>query len=59
MKTNFKIDIVPLPGFEGYYAGEGDSVYVERNGVLYQTSATIDGDSRAASQKLMEAWLAS
>ncbi len=59
VKTNFNIDIVPLAGFEGYYAGEGDSVYVERKGVLYQTSATIDGDSRAASQKLMEAWLAS
>ena len=56
-KTTFQIDIVPLEGEDGFYAGEGDSVYHEANGNLYQTSASIDGDSRAASLNLMKAWL--
>ena len=58
IKTNFNIDVVPLDGAEGYFAGEGNSVYAERNGSLYQTSASIDGDSRAASKRLMTTWLA-
>ena len=59
-KTNFNIDIVPLAGADGFYAGEGDSVYWEGNGNLYQTSATLsgDGDARAASLNLLKAWLA-
>jgi len=56
VKTNFQIDIVPLEGAEGFYAGEGDSVYWESNGNPYQTSATIDGDSRIAALNLMKAW---
>ena len=56
MKTNFNIDIVPLAGADGFYAGEGDSVYWEGNGNLYQTSATIDGDSRTAALNLMKVW---
>ena len=58
VKTNFGIDIVPLEGAEGFYAGEGNSVYWEGNGALYQASATIDGDSRAASLNMLKAWLA-
>jgi len=59
-KTNFNIDIVPLDGADGFYAGEGDSVYWEGNGNRYQASATLsgDGDARAASLKLLQAWLA-
>ncbi len=57
VSTNFGIDIVPLEGEAGFYKGEGDSVYYELNGTLYQTSATIDGDSRAASVNLMKLWL--
>jgi len=57
-KTNFSIDIVPLDGADGFYAGEGNSVYWEGNGALYQSSATIDGDSRTASLNMLKAWLA-
>jgi hypothetical protein len=57
-KTNFNIDIVPLAGADGFYAGEGDSVYWEGNGALYQASAVIDGDSRTASLNMLQAWLA-
>jgi len=56
-KTNFDIDIIPLDGAEGFYAGEGDSVYWEGNGNLYQASASIDGDSRTASLNMLKAWL--
>ena len=56
-KTTFNIDIVPLEGAAGFYKGEGDSVYYEANGNLYQTSASIDGDSRTASLNLMKVWL--
>ena len=56
-KTNFDIDIVPLEGADGFYAGEGNSVYYEGNGNLYQASATIDGDSRTASLNMLKAWL--
>ena len=56
VKTNFSIDIVPLEGAEGFYAGEGESVYWEGNGNLYQTSATIDGDSQMAALNLMKVW---
>ena len=52
----FKIDIVPIKGADGFYAGEGDSVYWEGKGNLYQTTATIDGDSRTAALKLMKLW---
>ncbi len=55
VSTNFGIDIVPLEGADGFYKGEGDSV--ELNGTLYQTNATIDGDSRTASLNLMKLWL--
>lgn len=58
VKTNFNIDIIPLEGQDGFYAGEGDSVYWEGNGALYQTSAVIDGDSRGASLRMLQAWLA-
>ena len=61
IKINFpdwSIDIVPLEGAEGFYAGEGDSVYWEGNGGLYQVQALIDGDSRTASLNLLKAWLA-
>lgn len=57
VKTNFNIDIVPLEGADGFYAGEGDSVYWEGNGALYQASAVIDGDSRTASLNMLKAWL--
>ena len=57
VKTNFDIDIVPLEGADGFYAGEGDSVYWEGNGSLYQVQASIDGDSQTASLNLLEAWL--
>ena len=57
-KTTFDIDIVPLDGAEGFYAGEGNSVYWEGNGALYQAGATIDGDSRTASLNMLKAWLA-
>ncbi len=59
-KTNFNIDIVPLDGADGFYAGEGNSVYWEGNGNLYQANATIsgDGDARMASLNLLKAWLA-
>ena len=57
VRTNFNIDIVPLEGQDGFYAGEGDSVYWEGNGALYQTSAVIDGDSRTASLNMLKAWL--
>ena len=56
-KTNFNIDIVPLVGADGFFQGEGDSVYYEANSTLYQTSASIDGDSRAASLNLLKVWL--
>ncbi|MEQ1701604.1 MAG: hypothetical protein ABMA25_15960 [Ilumatobacteraceae bacterium] len=56
-KTNFNIDIVPLEEADGFYAGEGDSAYWEGNGALYQTSAVIDGDSRGASLRMLQAWL--
>lgn len=60
VKTNFNIDIVPLDGADGFYAGEGDSVYWEGNGNLYQAQAVLsgDGDARAASLALLQAWLA-
>lgn len=58
VSTNFGIDIVPLDGAPGFYAGEGNSVYWEGNGALYQASATIDGDSRTASLNMLQAWLA-
>ena len=57
VKNTFAIDIVPLDGAAGFYAGEGNSVYYELNGTLYQTGATIDGDSRTASLNLMKVWL--
>ena len=38
-KTTFQIDIVPLEGADGFYAGEGESVYHEANGNLYQTQS--------------------
>lgn len=57
VKNTFAIDIVPLDGAAGFYAGEGNSVYYELNGTLYQTNATIDGDSRTASLNLMKVWL--
>ncbi len=58
-KTNFNIDIVPLDGADGFYAGEGNSVYWEGNGNLYQANATISGtgDARIASLNLLKAWL--
>ena len=58
-KTNFNIDIVPLDGADGFYAGEGNSVYWEGNGNLYQASASLsgDGDARTASLSLLEAWV--
>lgn len=56
-KTNFNIDIVPLDGAEGFYAGEGNSVYWEGDGSLYQSNATIDGDSRTASLNMLKLWL--
>jgi len=56
-KTTFQIDIVPLEGADGFYAGEGESVYHEANGNLYQTQASVDGDSRAASLSLLRVWL--
>jgi len=58
-KSNFNIDIIPLDGADGFYAGEGNSVYWEGNGNLYQTSATLsgDGDARTASLNLLKAWL--
>ena len=54
-KTNFNIDIVPLDGADGFYAGEGNSVYWEGNGNLYQASASLsgDGDARVASLDLL------
>ena len=52
------LDIVALEGAEGFYAGEGESVYWEGNGGLYQVQALIDGDSRTASLDLLRAWLA-
>jgi hypothetical protein len=58
VSNNYGIEIVPLDGVAGFYAGEGDSVYWEGNGNLYQASATIDGDSRNASLKMLQAWLA-
>lgn len=60
VKTNFNIDIIPLDGADGFYAGEGNSVYWEGNGSLYQASATLSGDAdpRAASLALLQAWLA-
>ena len=51
-------EIVPLEGAEGFYAGEGMTVYWEGNGSLYQTQALIDGDSRTAALNLLKAWLA-
>jgi hypothetical protein len=59
-KTNFNIDIVPLDGADGFYAGEGSSVYWEGNGNLYQASASLSGDAdaRTASLNLLQAWLA-
>ena len=59
-KTNFNIDVIPLEGADGFYAGPGNSVYWEGNGNLYQASATLsgDGDARAASLALLQAWLA-
>ena len=56
VKTNFSIDIVPLDGADGFYAGEGNTVYWEGNGNLYQAGATIDGDSRTASLNLLKTW---
>ncbi|MBK9971094.1 MAG: hypothetical protein IPP16_10295 [Acidimicrobiaceae bacterium] len=46
-----------LEGADGFYAGEGESVYHEANGNLYQTQASVDGDSRAASLSLLRVWL--
>lgn len=57
VKTNFNIDIVPLEGADGFYAGEGNTVYWEGNGSLYNAGATIDGDSRTASLNMLKAWL--
>ena len=57
VKNTFSIDIVPLDGAPGFFAGEGNSVYYEQSGTLYQTSATIDGDSRTASLNMMKVWL--
>ena len=56
-KTTFGFDIVPLDGADGFYAGEAYSVYWEGNGNLYQAAATIDGDSRAASLRVLKAWI--
>jgi hypothetical protein len=58
-KTNFNVDIVPLEGADGFYAGEGTSVYWEGNGNLYQASASLsgDGDARTASLNLLRAWV--
>ena len=60
VKTNFNIDIIPIADADGFYAGEGNSVYWEGNGSLYQASATLsgDGDARVASLNLLQAWLA-
>ena len=62
IETNFpnydNMDIVALEGAEGFYAGEGESVYWEGNGGVYQVQALIDGDSRTASLDLLKAWLA-
>ena len=52
------MDIVPLDGAEGFYAGEGESVYWEGNGSVYQVQALIDGDSRTAALDLLRAWSA-
>lgn len=57
VKSTFSIDIVPLEGAPGFYAGEGNTVYYELSGTLYQTGASIDGDSRTASLNLMKVWL--
>ena len=51
------MDIVALEGAEGFYAGEGESVYWEGNGGVYQVQALVDGDSRTASLDLLRAWL--
>ena len=61
IEANFpdsSMDIVPLEGAEGFYAGEGESVYWEGNGSVYQVQALIDGDSRTAGLNLLKAWLA-
>lgn len=58
VRNTYGIEIVPLDGAAGFYAGEGDSVYWEGNGNLYQTSAVIDGDSRTAALNMLQAWLA-
>ena len=59
VSTNFGIDIVPLPGADGFYIGEGNSVYYVLDGDLYQTSASLsgDGDPQAAAVNMMNAWL--
>ena len=50
---------MPLDGADGFYAGEGNSVYREGNGNLYQASASLsgDGDARTASLNLLKAWV--
>ncbi len=58
VSTNFGIDIVPLEGVEGFYVGEGNSVYYVLDGDLYQTGATINGDDpQTAAVNMMTAWL--
>lgn len=59
VSSNFDIDIVPLPGADGFYIGEGNSVYYVLDGDLYQTSASLsgDGDPQAAAVNMMNAWL--
>ncbi|CAN5633703.1 hypothetical protein BH10ACT2_BH10ACT2_28970 [soil metagenome] len=57
VQNTFAIAIVPLDGAPGFYSGEGNTVYYEQNGTLYQTGATIAGDSRTASLNMMKVWL--
>lgn len=59
VSSTFGIDIVPMPGADGFYIGEGNSVYYELDGDLYQTGASLsgDGDPQAAAVNMMNAWL--
>lgn len=58
VKNTFSIDITPMADEPGFYLGEGNSVYYESDGNLYQTQATIDesGPGQAA-VLLMRIWL--
>ena len=58
LKETLSVDVTPLEGADGFYDGEGDSVYYELDGNLYQVQALLpEGDNVAAAVSLLRLWL--